>query len=165
MMAALIKRIWIFMRTIPYWKLSCDNGYSLFLDDQRIPMDAFGFSSDFSYLGREWVVVRNYGQFVKYIRRNFKDGKLPWRVSFDHDLCLEHTRWYFENGGHANPPDPINANFKEKSGMDCAKWLVEFCMDNNVRLPRYKVHSKNPCGKENILGILNSFKKHQENNE
>lgn len=157
------KNILIFIRTIPYWKLAYDRDFSLFLDDQRIPIDAFRLSGDFVYLGRTWVVVRNYDAFTRCISENFKKGKFPKIISFDHDLGLEHTKWYFDNGGHENPPDPSKAIFLERHGMDCAKWLVDFCMDNNAKLPRYKVHSKNPCGRDNILGILGSFKKHQDN--
>lgn len=159
----LFKRIWIFIRTIPYWKLSCDDGYSLFLDDQRIPEDAFKFDWDFSYLQMNWIVVRNYDQFTRHIEKQFRHGKFPKTISYDHDLGLEHIQYYFDNGGHENPPDPAEAIFTEKTGMDCAKWLVNFCMDHNLKLPGFKVHSKNVCGKDNILGILSNFKKHQEN--
>ena len=44
--------------------------------------------------------------------------------------------------------------------MDCAKWLVDFCMDNKVELPKFYVHSANPVGADNIRGLLNNFIKH-----
>jgi len=50
----------------------------------------------------------------------------------------------------------------EKTGLDCAKWLVDYCMDNNQKLPEYSVHSMNPAGGKNILEYLNNFKKFQE---
>lgn len=155
------KIIRIFIRTIPYWKLFHADRYSIFLDDQRIPKDAFKFDWDLSYLEMNWIVVRNYNQFTKKIEKNFKNGKFPKTISYDHDLGREHTKYYFENGGHENPPDPAKATFVEKTGMDCAKWLINFCMDNNLNLPEFKVHSRNVCGKANILGILDNFKKHQ----
>lgn len=46
--------------------------------------------------------------------------------------------------------------------MDCAKWLVDYCIDNKERLPKIFVHSANPVGADNILGLLNNFKKHVE---
>ena len=55
---------------------------------------------------------------------------------------------------------------KEKTGYDCAKWLVEYCLDNDLSLPKYQVHSMNPVGKKNILDYLsnfNIFKKLHEN--
>ena len=57
-----------------------------------------------------------------------------------------------------NPPR------REKTGYDCAKWLVDYCMDNGLKLPEFEVHSMNPAGGENIRMYLENFKKHQENN-
>ena len=81
-----------------------------------------------------WVL--NYSQFILYIE---KLG-LPDVISFDHDL----------------------ADIDDKSGYDCAKYLVDYCMDNNKRLPSFRVHSANPVGKENIEYLLNNFKRFNE---
>ena len=75
--------------------------------------------------------VYDYEGFTEFISRN----GLPDFISFDHDLG-----W-------------------EKTGYDCAKWLVEFCLDKNLILPEFQVHSQNPVGKENIEALLNNFKK------
>jgi hypothetical protein len=48
----------------------------------------------------------------------------------------------------------------EKTGLDCAKFLVEYCADENQPLPKYLVHSANPAGKENIEKFLENAKKH-----
>lgn len=160
---SIFAKLWIFLRTIPYWKLWIRKGHCLFLDDIRVPRDVFKMSGDFAYLDKSWVVVRNYNQFVGHIIKCHRKGMMPRVVGFDHDLGLEHTKWYFEHGGHANPPNPITANFT-KTGYDCAKFLVEFCMDNKIRLPTFKVHSQNPCGRDKIYGLLNNFKRHQEQN-
>lgn len=77
------------------------------------------------------IGVRSYAEFVTYIT----DSGLSDFISFDHDLGLE------------------------ESGYDCAKWLVDYCLDNNFRLPKFDVHSQNPVGKENILSLLQNFKK------
>lgn len=50
----------------------------------------------------------------------------------------------------------------EKTGFDCAKFLVEYCMENNLKLPEFYVHSMNPVGKDNIVNYLNNFKKYYE---
>lgn len=50
----------------------------------------------------------------------------------------------------------------EKTGLECAKWLVELCMDKGLKLPKYLCHSQNPVGKDNILGYLDNYKKHNE---
>lgn len=49
-------------------------------------------------------------------------------------------------------------DFKEKTGLDCAKWLVNYCMDNSKDLPStILVHSQNPVGKQNIELYFKSF--------
>lgn len=105
---------------------------------------------------KDWVIVRNFHQFVNYIQ---KYG-LPDYISFDHDLGIEHTKYYFNNGGHASPPDPLKADFKEKTGYDAAKWLVDFCVENEKSLPLWHVHSHNPVGSENIRTYLRNAEKH-----
>jgi len=104
---------------------------------------------------KDWVIVRSYHEFVNYIK---KFG-LPTFISFDHDLGFEHTRWYFENGGHENPPDPFDTDFKEKTGYDCAKFLVDYCLSNKKSLPIWQVHSHNPVGSKNIRSYLKNFEK------
>ena len=74
--------------------------------------------------------VYNYTDFVEYITQN----GLPNFISFDHDLG------------------------EDESGYDCAKYLVEYCIEHNLPLPKFSVHSQNPVGKENIERLLNNFK-------
>jgi hypothetical protein len=92
---------------------------------------------------------------VNYIEQN----GVPEEVSFDHDLSREHTKYYFDNGGHDNPPDPLNVEFKEKTGYDAAKWLCDYCWTNGIPLPKWNVHSANPVGSDNIKFLLNNFEK------
>ena len=89
----------------------------------------------------EWVL--NYEQFVQWIE---KFG-LPEVISFDHDLADDGT--------------PEAQNYQEKTGMDCAKWLVDYCMDNDLKLPKFYIHSANPVGADNIRGLLNNYNKHR----
>lgn len=49
---------------------------------------------------------------------------------------------------------------EEKTGYDAAKWLVEYCIDNNLKLPLYNIQSANFVGKENIRGLLEGFRKY-----
>lgn len=60
--------------------------------------------------------VKNIDEFKNFILTN----GVPDFVSFDRDL------------GTA----PI-------TGMDCAKWLVDYCKENGVKFPKYFVHSAN----------------------
>jgi hypothetical protein len=115
----------------------------LYLDDVRTPKS------------EGWDIVRSYEDFVNYIEQN----GIPDEVSFDHDLSREHTKYYFDNGGHDNPPDPLGVEFKEKTGYDAAKWLCDYCWTNGIPLPKWNVHSANPVGSDNIKFLLNNFEK------
>jgi hypothetical protein len=134
----------------------------LYLDDVRIPRHSYPamsrrIGSDAAiYQNDDWSIVRTYDEFVNWIGEN----GLPDIVSFDHDLADEHIQYYFDNGGKDNPPDPQKTTFEEKTGYDCAKWLVDYCVKTQQKLPEYLVHSANPVGGYNILTYLNNAKKH-----
>jgi hypothetical protein len=114
----------------------------LWLDDLRDPGQgqfkiwlnlAFGENLDV-------IWVKDYDEFVKY----FKKNEMPYAISFDHDLSNELTD---------------HPELNEKTGLDCAKWLIDYCMNNAVRLPKYFVHSANPVGRENIQSYLDNYLK------
>jgi hypothetical protein len=129
----------------------------LFLDDFRDPKDAITLvPSNYNkfYWENDWDVVRNYGEFVDYIEEN----GLPEFISFDHDLGDTAMEEYFNNVVTNGTID--YDNIKEKTGLDCAKFLVEYCADENQPLPEYLVHSANPAGKQNIISFLENAKKH-----
>ena len=129
----------------------------LFLDDVRIPKDAIGLVSDKHnqfYFSNDWDIVTNYDDFVEYIELN----GVPKFVSFDHDLGDTAMDEYFRNVATNGTLD--YDNIEEKTGLDCAKFLVEYCADENQPLPEYLVHSANPAGKENIEKFLENAKKH-----
>jgi hypothetical protein len=120
----------------------------LFLDDIRTPESAFNHTKFPLFLKEKWDIVRNFNEFTEYIITN----GLPDIVSFDHDLAQVHydpTTWV------------EGLKYDEETGLDCAKWLVEYCMNNNLPLPKYNVHSQNPVGKENIEKYLNNFNKNK----
>ncbi|ROI10840.1 hypothetical protein EGI11_02445 [Chryseobacterium sp. H3056] len=73
--------------------------------------------------------VYDYNGFVEFIIAN----GIPEFISFDHDLG------------------------PGKTGYDCAKFLVEYCLDHNISKINYTVHSQNPVGKANIEGLLNNY--------
>lgn len=130
--------------------ISKEGYYNLFLDDVR--------NSYFLHDTRAWTTVRNYNQFVETI----KERGLPKLISFDHDLALEHYPVFEENIIYGKPYEIPYAKYKEKTGFDCAKWLVEYCLDNRLPLPDFQVHSMNPVGKENIQKLLIGFRNHQQ---
>jgi len=126
----------------------------LFLDDIRVPFDCLSYMKPnvkHIYEDEDWNVVRTYDDFVGYIDH----FGLPDLISFDHDLADEHYSPEMHNG--KNQYNKLYDSFKEKTGYDCAKWLCEYCADNELPLPMYVVHSMNPIGKENILSVLDNY--------
>lgn len=113
------------------------------MDDLRYPIDAYHYTKQDIFLRDDWEIARNYHQFVSSI---IEEG-LPEFISFDHDLADED---YLESDSHEIP---------EKTGYECAKWLINYCMDHNAELPKFFSHSMNPVGKENIESLLNNYKK------
>lgn len=132
--------------------------YNLFLDDVRIPQDVLEYSNNNAYRIESWVVVRSYDEFVDYILKN----GMPNLVSFDHDLADQYHRpsMYDSDGQYVK--FHLMDEYREKTGYDCAKWLVERCMDNEVKLPKYLVHSMNPVGNKNIQSILDNYSKFEQ---
>ncbi|CAH0264340.1 hypothetical protein SRABI04_03571 [Chryseobacterium sp. Bi04] len=114
----------------------------LFLDDIRYPVQAYHYTKQDVFLRKDWHIVRNYEQFVNRIL----EKGLPEMISFDHDLADEN---YLKTG---------SPEYAEKTGYECAKWLIEFCMDNSLDLPKFYCHSMNPVGKDNIMSLLKNFK-------
>lgn len=125
--------------------------YNLFLDDVRQPGSVGNYINPVSlgeiYRKTKWVIVRNYSEFIHYINEN----GLPELISFDHDLAAIHY----------DPSTWVESfEYDEETGLDCAKWLCEYCLKENKRLPKFMVHSQNPVGKQNIKNYLENFKKH-----
>jgi hypothetical protein len=50
-------------------------------------------------------------------------------------------------------------NILEKTGLDCAKWLVAESMNSKIPLPQIYTHSANPIGAANIMGYVNNYLK------
>ena len=118
--------------------------YKLFLDDERMPSDCIVFMQGCSkiYEQEDWIIVRNYEAFVKTIEGYWeKDKLMPILISFDHDLG------------------------EEKTVQDCSNWLVNYCLEGNIALPEFIVHSRNVVGVENIEGLLEKFREYWEERE
>jgi hypothetical protein len=113
----------------------------IYLDDVRTPNDEF------------WVVVRNYDEFVaKITELGLENIEL---ISLDHDLGdTAMMEW------HTNVARNYKLNYdniKEKTGMDCTKWLVEQWM-NGKPVCKVMVHSANAIGSANMMGYINNYK-------
>jgi len=95
--------------------------------------------------------VRTYDNFKSYILKN----GIPDIISFDHDLADEHYNSYFKDNDNIN-----YEKFKEKTGYECAKWLIDYMLNEKIiNIPKYYIHSLNPIGGNNINGLLKSFEK------
>jgi hypothetical protein len=124
--------------------------YNLFLDDMRMPDDVVWVKLP----QVEWIIVRNYNEFVNEVLTN----GIPNIVTFDHDLGLSDAKVYVK--ALKNNKNVLDySEYKEKTGYDCAKWLVEYCIDKNVTFPTYYIHSMNPIGAKNIEGYIQSYLK------
>lgn len=131
----------------------------LFLDDIREPEHAFKYTKQEMFIKQKWEVVRNFDAFKNHIKKN----GMPSFISFDHDLADSHYTpehlWVDYDKSKEWQDAQVHT---EKTGYECAKWLVDYCIDNNIELPEYYCHSQNPVGKDNILGLLQSFKNYAQ---
>ncbi len=121
--------------------------YNLFLDDIRIPTQVTWVDIP---KDQHYSVVRNYQEFVDLITLQ----GLPKFVTYDHDLSDCHYGFVDLNNNEI-PYD----SYVEKTGYDCAKWLVDYCMNKGIKHPPYVVHSMNPVGKQNIISYVESYNK------
>lgn len=115
----------------------------LWLDDKRDPLKDDWLKYSPIEKPYEIIWLKKYHEFVSYITEN----GLPNAICFDHDLSDIHIN---------------KSTYKENTGMDCAKWLVDYCIDNNKKLPLYNIQSANSVGRENIDSLLKSFNKSLE---
>lgn len=121
----------------------------LYLDDMRTPVDP------------KWDVVRNYDEFKEYLVNNFpfiddyhEPVTLELHISFDHDLADEHyvpQELWTDYAASVKHQD--SQQYKEKTGLDCAKLLAEY----NILPDFCNCHSWNPVGKANIIGFIDGW--------
>lgn len=119
--------------------------YKLFLDDIRRPKDAFSYTQLEIFNSEDWIIVRNYYAFIMLIE---KKG-VPETIAFDHDLADIHYK---------EQDFDYNKEGYEKTGYHCAKWLIDYCIDNNKELPKeIIIHSMNPYGSRNIKSLFDFY--------
>ena len=111
----------------------------IWLDDKRNPfigdwLEKFS-PVDLSKLN-EVIWIKSYDEFVSNILVN----GLPAAICFDHDL-----------GDYKGE--------EEKTGYDCAKFVVDYCISNDCITPYHSVQSDNPPGKENIDKLMQNYVK------
>lgn len=118
--------------------------YYIYLDDIRTPIPNQSI---------EWVIVRNYDEFVSKITDiGLENIDL---ISLDHDLGDSAMKEWHTNVYHNYT---LNYdNIIEKTGMDCVKWLVEKWLDG-YPVCKVLVHSANVVGSANMMGYINNYK-------
>jgi hypothetical protein len=117
----------------------------IYLDDVRTPIS--------QGLDKVWTVVRSYEEFINKV--SYIGLKNIEVISLDHDLGPSAMAEYYTN---VSPNYKLDyGNIKEKTGYDCAKWLVEHSIEQDVPLPQIYTHSANPIGSANIMGYINNF--------
>ena len=130
--------------------------YNLYLDDFRHPIDSSYYLGNPIYTSVEWEIVRNYDAFIAIVL----EKGVPEIVSFDHDLADEH---YDPDLYGSETYNSIYDNFVFKTGYDCAKWLINYCIDNKKELPAtVLIHSMNPAGSLNIKSLFDTYNKYHE---
>jgi hypothetical protein len=115
---------------------------NIYLDDIRTPT-----------LSEFWTVVRSYDEFVaKVTEVGLENIRL---ISLDHDLGPTAIKEWHSNVYHNYS---LNYdNIQEKTGYDCAKWLVERWMEGEP-VVEVVTHSANAIGSANIMGYINNYK-------
>ena len=121
--------------------MKINNRLRLYLDDIRTPVDD------------DWIVVRNYDEFVAQIKLN---GLGNFEViSLDHDLGEGAMVEYYTNVKNNYMLDYNNIN--ERTGMDCCRYIVSESMNEKIPLPQIYIHSANPIGSANMMGYINNY--------
>jgi len=121
--------------------MKINNRMRLYLDDIRTPVDD------------DWIVVRNYDEFVAQIKLN---GLGNFEViSLDHDLGEGAMVEYYTNVKNNYMLD--YNNIEERTGMDCCRYLVSDSMNEKIPLPQIYIHSANPIGSANMMGYINNY--------
>lgn len=125
----------------------------IWLDDIRDPFKDEWLK--FSPIEQPFDVIwlTSYNDFCKWIQ----EYGLPDAICFDHDLGMEVALQARKTGMSKRKSRQLKQ--QEKTGYDCAKWLVGYCLDNKLYLPKYNIQSANPVGKENIDKLLINFNK------
>ena len=113
----------------------------LYLDDVRTP------------IGEDWIVVRNYDEFVAKIKLHSL-GSFEV-ISLDHDLGEGAMVEYYTNTKKNYELD--YNRIPEKTGMDCCRYLVSESMNEKIPLPQIYIHSANPIGSANMMGYINNY--------
>jgi len=122
----------------------------IYLDDIRTPINP---NNEWVDGIPNWIIVRNYDEFITKVNEiGLENIEL---ISLDHDLGDSAMKEWHTNV-YRNYKLDYN-NITEKTGYDCAKWLVEQWLDGKPVVDVY-THSANAIGSANIMGLINNYR-------
>lgn len=130
--------------------------YYLFLDDMRNPKDVTWVTIP----QKTWIVARTYKEFVDSIKE--KDY-VPSFVSYDHDLS-DYKYVSIPRIDQFGILQTDQHKIGEKTGYDCAKWLVDYCSSLKIKHPPYIVHSLDSVSAGNIYEYVDNYNFRQFSN-
>jgi hypothetical protein len=118
----------------------------IYLDDTRTPLSRVDGNP-------EWTVVRSYDEFVNKVNEIGLEN--IEQISLDHDLDqTAMNEWLYNTVKNYT----INYdNIKEKTGYDCAKWLVKQWKQGKP-VVTVVTHSANAIGSAHIMGHINHYR-------
>lgn len=118
--------------------------YKLFLDDIRSPAQVVWAKLPENV---SWHISRSFKDFREALLLN----GIPDFVAFDCDLAEEHYTWANRNEFLVKQ---YAGEFQEKTGIDCAIFLIKQCKVGNRRPPEFVVHSMNVVGGGEITRLM-----------
>ena len=93
---------------------------------------------------------------AKEQKYEIKDSSfLPWhKIEIKTDKYIEATikQKYF-----GLKPNYMVFDHDERTGYDCAKYVVDYCLQHNCDIPAYAIQSSNPVGKDNICHLMDNY--------
>ena len=123
----------------------------IWIDDMRNPSKRLVLPKSFALelnrigLTPEIIWLKTYDEWINWIINT-------WHQEDDDEyincFCLDHDLGCFDSEG------------KEKTGLDVAKDIINELIISDRKLPFYECHSSNPFGRENILSVFETYKKH-----
>ena len=129
----------------------------IFLDDIRFPEEVYnglkgGYDENTLHPiyadNSSWIILRTYKDFVDYVTKNNLNEIDV--ISFDHDLDFDHYK-------KENQQNIDYQRMMVKTGYHAAQWLIDYSMNNNIQIPKIRVHSLNVEGRKNIENLIKNF--------
>lgn len=106
----------------------------VFLDDVYIPDEVPPYID-------VWVTVNSSEKFKEYITNYYNTNKkLPDIISFDG--CLDTEQEMYMAKKIIGPI--LYSRFKKDTGLSCAKWLTEFCKQNEIKAEGVRISVHEP---------------------